>query len=176
MIVSKGVAGQKSTYEIAKELEKYVNPSKARPWDWGKVYPGSAKKIDYNAQRLARTMVSHAYQESFVRTTRKNPFIEAYRWLSSEDDRVCPICIERTEGFHGVILNGEEVIGAYYKDDLPMDHPNGRCTFDIISGTSDDEDNVRLASWIKGGDDEEMDDYSRSMGYNPDIVKGSYNK
>jgi len=173
MIVARGVAGQKSTYEIAKDLEKYVNPEKVRPWDWGKVYPGSAKKVDYNAQRLARTMVSHSYQESFVRVTKNNPFIEAYRWLSSEDDRVCPLCIERAEGVHGVIINGEEVFGAYYKSDLPMDHPNGRCTFDIISGKTDEDDNARLAAWIKGGDDEELDDYARDMGYNPDIVKSA---
>lgn len=175
MIIAKGVAGQKSTYDIAKELEKYVNPSKAKQWDWGKVYPGSSRKIDYNAQRLARTMVSHAYQESFVRTTKNNPFIEAYNWLSSGDDRVCPLCIERAEGNHGVYLNGVSISGAYYKDDLPMDHPNGRCTFDIISGTSDAEDNARAAAWIKGGDDEELDAYARSMGYTPEIVKSSAN-
>ena len=60
-IVAQGIASQKSAFDIAKDLEKYVDPSAKKDWAWSKVYPGTKKVVDYNAQRLARTMVSHAY-------------------------------------------------------------------------------------------------------------------
>ena len=150
-IVSQGVALQKSTYDIAKDLEKYVNPRAQKPWDWSKVYPGVRKVIDYNAQRLARTMVSHAYQESFVRTTKYNPFIEAYQWLISNSDRVCPLCIERstTDSYN---LGA----GVYPKDQLPLDHPNGMCTFSIVMERSYTAIANDLANWVQGVGDEEL--------------------
>ena len=33
-VVAKGIAGQKSTLEIAKDLEKYVNPAKRKDFKW----------------------------------------------------------------------------------------------------------------------------------------------
>lgn len=157
-IVSKGVAEQKSAFEIAKDLEKYVNPSSAKPWDFRKVYPklvGNAT-IDYNAQRLARTMVSQAYQESFVRATIKNPFITYYRWLISNSDRVCPICIERGESDHGY------GVGLYKKDELPLDHPNGMCTWSVVTKPLESV-SKDIADWAKGEAPEklskEIDDF-----------------
>ena len=150
-IVSQGVALQKSTYDIAKDLEKYVNPRAQKPWDWSKVYPGVRKVIDYNAQRLARTMVSHAYQESFVRTTKHNPFIEAYQWLISNSDRVCPLCIERS-----TTDNYNLGAGIYPKDQLPLDHPNGMCTFSIVMERSYTAIANDLANWVQGAGDKEL--------------------
>ena len=152
-IVSQGVALQKSTYDIAKDLEKYVNPRAQKPWDWSKVYPGVRKVIDYNAQRLARTMVSHAYQESFVRTTKHNPFIEAYQWLISNSDRVCPLCIERS-----TTDNYNLGAGVYPKDQLPLDHPNGMCTFSIVMERSYTAIANDLANWAQGVGDEELNE------------------
>jgi len=156
-VVAKGIAGNKSAYEIAKDLERYVNPSARKNWDWSKVYPNTNKKIDYNAQRLARTMVSHAYQESFVESTKDNPFIESYRWLASGGDRMCPICAER---------DGQ----IYSKDDLPMDHPNGMCTFEAVIEKSYEEIGRELADWVNGEGDPELnaqiDNYADSLGLN----------
>ena len=156
-IVAKGIAGNKSTYDIAKDLERYVNPRARKEWSWSKVYPGTSKKIDYNAQRLARTMVSHAYEESFVESTKDNPFIEAYQWLASGSDRMCDICEER---------DGQ----IFPKDDLPLDHPNGMCTFEIVMTKSYEEIGREIANWINGeGDPElnrELDEYAATLGYN----------
>lgn len=163
-IVATGVASQKSTYEIAKDLEKYVNPSAKKDWDWSKVYPGTKKKIDYNAQRLARTMVSHAYEESFVRATKNNPFVGCYRWLISNSDRVCPICIGRAE-------NNEYGLGAglYPKDQLPLDHPNGMCTFETVIPKSYEQIADSLADWALGKGDPKLngqiDDFVEDLGY-----------
>ena len=146
-IIAEGVAQNKSAYDIAKDLEKYVNPSAKKEWDWNKVYPGTAKKVDYNAQRLARTMVSHAYQQSFVRTTQKNPFVTKYQWESSNSGHVCDLCASR---------DGQ----LYDKDDLPMDHPNGMCTYIAVMESSMVDIADRIADWALGEKaDPALDEY-----------------
>ena len=146
-IIAEGIARNKSAYAIAKDLEKYVNPSARKPWDWAKVYPGTSKKVDYNAQRLARTAVSHAYQQSFVRTTQKNPFVTKYKWLGSNSHRICPICADR---------DGK----LFEKDELPLDHPNGMCTFVAVMDESMVDMADRIADWALGKPDPELDDYA----------------
>lgn len=150
-IVAAGVAANKSAYEIAKDLEKYVNPSAKKEWNWSKVYPGTSKKVDYNAQRLARTMVSHAYQQSLLASTKFNPFVKGYRWRSAHTHRTCEICNER---------DGQ----LYSADDLPLDHPNGMCTF--IAELTGNMNSVaeRLGNWANGAEDPELDKWMSSMG------------
>lgn len=148
-IIAEGIAQNKSAYDIAKDLEWYVNPSARKPWDWSKVYPGTALKVDYNAQRLARTMVSHAYQQSFVRTTQRNPFVSKYKWISSNSGRVCELCNSRD----GVLFE---------KDELPLDHPNGMCTFVAVTDSMVDIAD-RLADWVEGKSDPELDDYEEYL-------------
>lgn len=149
-VVAKGIAENKSAYDIAKDLEKYVDPSAEKPWDWSKVYPGVGRKIDYNAQRLARTMVSHAYQQAFVRSTQKNPFVTKYKWDASNSARTCPICAER---------DGQ----LYDKNDLPLDHPNGMCTFEAVIPDSMEDIADRIADWAYGADDPELDTWAEDL-------------
>lgn len=151
MIIAKGVAENKSTYEIAKALEQYVNPNAAKPWDWGKVYPGTNKVIDYNAQRLARTMVQHAYQQSFVRTTFKNPWITKYQWEASSA-HPCPLCKDR---------DGQ----LYNKWELPLDHPNGMCNVIPVIEKSDEEIIDDLTNWVNSpeGTYPSIDDFAASL-------------
>lgn len=153
VVVAKGIAENKSAYDIAKDLERYVNPKARKDWSWSKVYPGTRKVIDYNAQRLARTMVSHAYEESFVRVTKNNPFLEAYRWLISNSDRVCPICIARSE-------DDQYGLGAgvFPKEALPLDHPNGMCTFEAIRTKSYEQITDDLVAWAKGTGDSKLNE------------------
>ena len=148
-VIAQGIIQNKSAFDIAKDLEKYVNPDARKDWDWSKVYPGTKKVVDYNAQRLARTMVSHAYQQAFVRTTQKNPFVSKYKWEASNSGRVCEICAER---------DGK----LFDKDDLPLDHPNGMCTFTAVM---DNLDTIgeRLGDWAAGKEDPEMDAYAESI-------------
>lgn len=163
LIVAKGVAANKSAFEIAKDLESYVNPGAIKPWDWSKVYPGTSKKVDYNAQRLARTMVSHAYQQSLERVCNKNPFVIGYKWRSAHTARTCEICNQRsTEDHHGL---GP---GVYPKGELPLDHPNGMCTF--LTVMSDDLMGIsnRLADWANGGKDPALDQWYNAAGGKPE--------
>lgn len=113
-IVAKGLAANKSTYDIAKDLEKYVKPSAKKTWEWSKVYPGTNKVVDYNAQRLARTLIQHSYQEAYDEVLGANPFVDGVIWRSAFAPTSCEICMERD--------------GTYYRTgDEPFDHPMGLC-------------------------------------------------
>lgn len=114
-IIAQGIAQNKSAYEISKDLERYVNPERAKPWDWGKVYPGTNRVVDYNAQRLSRTLVTHAYQQSLIEVNRNNPYLLGFKWVSSNSSRTCEICEERDGKIYSI-------------DEVPLDHPNGLCT------------------------------------------------
>lgn len=159
-IVAKGVSENKTAYDIAKELESYVNPNKKLPWntngkDGVRIYK---KKVDYNAQRLARTLVQHSYQQSFIATTKDNPFVQDYVWLSN-GSRVCPICKAR---------NGKH----FSKDKLPMDHPNGMCVMVPSVSPNMTKD---LADWVKNPNKHpEIDKFAKKFGYDgkvkPNII------
>lgn len=152
-VMAKGLAENKPIYQIAKDLEAYVRPSAQLPWnlrmaDGVKIYK---KQIDYNAQRLARTLAQHSYQQSFIATTQKNPFITEYIWRSN-GSRVCELCSSR-DGKH------------FKKDELPMDHPNGMCTMEPAVA----EDMVdQLANWFNSPDGTypEIDEFASNFGYN----------
>lgn len=149
-VVADGVAQGKSIFEIAKDLEKYVNPSRRKPWKWSKVYPGSSAVIDYNAQRMARTLIAHAYQQSIIEAAKNNPFIDGIKWHSALiHGRTCQICRDR---------NGK----VYKPDELPLDHPNGLCTM-IPVAMDLDEVGDRLAAWVKGKPDKGIDRYAYSL-------------
>lgn len=151
-VMAKGLAENKPIYEIAKDLESYVRPSAKLPWnlrmaDGKKIYK---KQVDYNAQRLARTLVQHGYQQSFIATTQKNPFITEYIWRSN-GSRVCDLCKAR-DGVH------------YKKTELPMDHPNGMCTMEpvVVDDMVD-----QLADWFNSPDGTypEIDAFAGNFGY-----------
>ena len=162
-IVAKGLAENKSSYEIAKELEKYVNPNAAKPWDWGKVYPGSGKVIDYNAQRLARTLTNHAYQEAVIRSTKKNPFAKGVKWETTNSHTgPCEVCRQRaTQDHYGL---GP---GVFPVDKVPLDHPNGKCTLTVVLIKDEDEIDDMLVNWVNSpeGTYPQIDDYVKSIGY-----------
>lgn len=175
-IVAQGVTLNKSSLEIAKDLEMYVSPSAKKPWDWGKVYPGTNQKVDYNAQRLARTLVSHAYQLSTVQAALPNPFVESFQWRASGSERMCQICEQ---------LDGQ----IFEKTEVPLDHPMGMCTIIQIMPSNMDISN-RLADWVNGKEDVELDAYSvtlitgkyaeivppKPLSYNENVFKEEMNK
>lgn len=153
-IVAGGVAENKPIYQIAKDLESYVRPGAKKPWnlktpDGKRIYP---RQVDYNAQRLARTLVQHSYQQTFVTVTKDNPFVIDYIWHAN-GSRACELCEER-DGQH------------FKKDELPLDHPNGMCVFEPYT---EDMDKVvdQLADWVNSPDGTypEIDAFARNFGY-----------
>lgn len=144
-VIAEGIAAKKSTYEIAKDLEKYVNPNTVKDWDWNKVYPNTSKKVDYNAQRLARTAVNHAFQQAQKRSCEKNPYVEGIRWISANSHgRTCELCRERDNQVFKV-------------NDVPLDHPNGLCTTVPEIPMSLEEIGTELRAWVDGDTNNKLD-------------------
>lgn len=159
-VVAKGLTENKPIKDIADDLMKYVDPTARKPWDWSKVYPGTAQQVDYNAQRLARTMIQHAFQASMVQSQQYNPFCQGITWHSvGIHGRTCEECMERDGNVYPV-------------KDLPLDHPNGLCYFepalDSMNTVAD-----RLADWVNGKDDPELDTYvAKAFNLSPKSTAG----
>jgi len=150
-IIAIGTAQNKGSYDIAKDLERYVNPKARKDWNWSKVYPNTNKVIDYNAQRLARTLVSHAYQQSTQVAHNDNPFVTGYIWYSALiHGRTCEICTNRNEV-------------VYSKNEVPLDHPNGLCTIAPVLSKSLKEISSDVADWYNGNSNEELDTWSEKL-------------
>lgn len=165
-IISIGTAQGKSAYEVAKDIEEYVQPGARKPsrtissWRYDRngnkirdtFYFG---RVDYNAQRLARTMISHAYQQAFETVNRNDPFVEYYIWHTSNfHGRVCDICKAR---------DGE----IFKKDELPLDHPNGMCIFEAYSPYSMKQIAQRIGAWYDSpyGTFPDIDLFAKDFGY-----------
>ena len=168
-IMARGLAEQKPIFNIAKDLESYVRPSAKKAWnpiiamkntktgqiEYKRIYK---KQVDYNAQRLARTLAQHTYQQSLIATTKNNPFITDYIWHSN-GSRVCELCKTR-DGAH------------FKKDELPMDHPNGMCVIEpaVVKDMVD-----QLADWFNSPDGTypEIDSFAGNFGYEAKAVKSA---
>lgn len=152
-IVAGGMARNEDIYSIAKQLEQYVNPRATRQWnlkmkDGRRIYP---QKVDYNAQRLARTLIQHAYQQSVIDASKRNPFIKKIRWIAN-GSRACEICQDRDGNIYDL-------------DSVPLDHPNGMCVMEPINDYTKDEMDERLADWVHGAFDEDLDEAAKYFGY-----------
>lgn len=154
-IVAQGRAMNMSAYEVSKMLEQYVNPNKAKQWnltmsDGRRIYKRS---VDYNAQRLTRTLTQHAYQQGIIQCAKDNPFIQTIIWRAN-GSRTCELCLDR---------DGKE----YRWDEVPMDHPNGMCTMEPKIDMDKTID--QLADWFNAEDGEypEIDAFANKFGYVP---------
>lgn len=159
-IVAQGIAQKRSALNIAKDLEAYVNPKAKMPVSWLKLYPDIpfVRQIDYNAQRLARTAINHAYWAANVETAQKNPFCTAMHWQLS------PSHYERQ-----VARFGEDVCDTYASHDeglgrgnfpirnLPMPHAQCLCVqYQVVPELDDVAD--RLSKWVDGVADPALDE------------------
>ena len=167
-IVMQGIGMNLSSLEIAQQLQQFVDPSAMKPSaaivtpclqdpntgklysmdyvkrhpekDWSGFKEKTSRfyygKVDYNAQRLARTLVAHAYQQNVVRQAQANPFASGVKWIASGGERMCEICEERDGKIFPV-------------DDVPLDHPNGMCTFAVETPSMMEMSNT-LADWVNG--------------------------
>lgn len=145
-MINKGLLEKKSAIELAKDLEQFVKEPAKRETTWGKVYPNlKNKRVDYNAMRLARTSINHAYQTASIQSSNMNPFVEGIEWRSAmQHGRTCEVCMER----HGRV---------YPVDDVPLDHPNGLCTMIPYIPKSLSEVADELRRWLDGEPNETLD-------------------
>ena len=121
-IISKGIVTNQSINDIALQLEKYLKPDKNLGWSIsnveGSLYQIHNRKADWRAERLARTMLQHSYQQTLVAVTKDNPFVSGYIWHAT-GNHPCELCSDRDGNF-------------YTAETLPLDHPNGQCDFEVV--------------------------------------------
>ena len=169
-IVQRGIAEKKSVAELAADLEQYVKAPAKRDFDWGKVYPSlSGKKVDFNAQRLARTSINHAYFLDNVKVCTENPFVESMHWdLSNahEERQVIPFgpdeCDEYAEHDEGLGL------GNFKPEEIPVPHPQCLCVQWAVIPDSLEDIGARIGAWASGETDELLDEwYDKYGGGNP---------
>lgn len=161
-IISTDVTQGRSVYDIAKDVQSFVEPSERRgnrPIKYYIYYDKDGRKVrdirgrdlselrkvervyyigsvDYNAERLARTMVSHAYQLSNIAIQKNDPWVTKFEWHSAfVHGRTCQICMDRD----GML---------YDKDKVPLDHPNGLCDIYPVYDKSDEEIQDDLVDWV----------------------------
>ena len=160
-IINKAILEKKSALELARDLERFVRDPAKRPWSWGKVYSNlKGTKIDYNAQRLARTSINHAYQTSTIKSSNMNPFVEGIEWRSAQiHGRTCDLCIERAiQDKYGL---GS---GIFPIDEVPLDHANGLCTMIPHILQSLDQVADELRNWLDGENNKKLDGWYNEYG------------
>ena len=146
IIISEGIAQKKGTYEIAIDLEKYLNPNHKEA-----IYNGVRGQANFNTYRLAHTSIIHAYQQAAKRSAIKNPYVEKMIWVSAHDSKCCDTCRARNSI-------------KYNPKDMPLDHPMGRCTFNYDIPMELDEIGKELSDWIKGSKNEKLDKWFSEYG------------
>lgn len=167
-IINKAIAEKKSAYELAKDLEKYINPDAKKNFEWKKLYPNAGnKKVDYNAQRLARTSINHAYFLANHRSCEKNPFAKAMHWevSASHYDRqvkkwgedICDIYAKSDD--YGLGIGNYPIKGS---DRFP--HPNCLCVQYAVIPDSLEQIGSRLNKWINGASDSVLDNWYKEYG------------
>lgn len=158
-VCAQALAQKKSALALARDLEAYVNPEAKMPVSWHKFYPDIPfdRQIDYNAMRLARTMINHSYWAANLEAAKRNPFCKAMHWALS------PSHFERQVAHFGedecdTYASHDEGLGRgnFPIEELPMPHAQCLCVqYQVVPELSDVAD--RLGAWVDGGSDPELD-------------------
>lgn len=162
-LITTNIAKGSDSRELAKLLDKYINPKKILKQDY--VVKGMDRNISYQATRLARTSLKHAFDESYRRTAGANPFTKGIKWNLSPShyDRqvkkwgkdICDVYATQNDYNLGV--------GVFPADKLPISHPN--CLCNLTTETTDlKEARKELADWVKGGKNEKLDAWMETYG------------
>ena len=150
--------------DLAKALSNYIDPN--NPMITRTRVPGINKSIAYQAQRLARTSLTHASNETFIQGTKKNPFCTGLKWNLSNSH------YERQIKRWGPDICDDYAGKVFKADDYPFAHPNCLCypTQAVIDPAEARKD---LSAWINGSDNSTLDkwleDYGPEMG-----IEGSF--
>lgn len=154
--IQQGIAQKKSAYELAKDLEQYVNPKAWKDYDWTKVYPDIPRwlqpiNVEKHAQTLARTSINHAYHLAMVEAAEKNPFVSCIHWALSPqhyERQTLPfgadICDDYAYHDEGLGL------GNWPIKNVPLPHPKCLCSQYAVVPQSLDKCADELKRWLGG--------------------------
>ncbi|MEG2857202.1 MAG: hypothetical protein RR994_01115, partial [Clostridia bacterium] len=171
-VIQQGIAQKKSAVQIAKELEKYINPDARETLkERQSRQEGSLGEMlghaplpfggntEYNCLRLARTSVNHAYFLSMKNSAKLNPFCEAIHWELSGQHfarQVAPFGVDICDEYatHDEGLG----VGNWPVDATPLPHAQCLCSQWPEVPMSLDECAKRLRGWLDGDSDAALDD------------------
>ena len=165
-IIKMNIAKGANAKELAKELDKYVNP-KARTQS--KSYKSGINngKISYQAERLARTSITHAQTEVLIQNSIKNPFCIGLKWHLSAS---------HSERMHGKTDVCDEYDGKIFKpEETPLQHPNCLCYLEQIV-ENENKAYTKLKDWVENGGSPKIDEWVQNKKYHDIEVYGTYDK
>lgn len=154
-IIKENIAKGANVKELAAELEKYINP-KNRITSKSFKAGIDSEKISYQAQRLARTSITHAQTETLIQNAKKNPFCKGLKWNLSASH------FTRMHGMNDIC---DEYNGKVFKpEEVPLQHPNCLCYFteviedmgkcvETMKDWNNGKKNPKIDEWIKDGND-----------------------
>ncbi|WFD12004.1 hypothetical protein [Tepidibacter hydrothermalis] len=158
-MITRAIAEKKSAYELSKDIERYINPEAKKDWEWNKIYPNTRKKVDYNAQRLARTSINHAFLSANIRSCKRNPYVEAMHWelsASHYERQIKPFGEDECDDYANQD-NYNLGIGNFPVEKVPLPHPQCLCVVYAVIPKSLEEIGSELRSWIDGESNSMLD-------------------
>lgn len=155
-LISSNIAKGANSRELAKKLDNYVNPTQMTKAST--IVSGMDRNISYQAQRLARTSLTHIANETDRNNAKENVFCKGMRWnLSSSHyerqvkrwgEDICDVYANQ-DGYN----LGR---GVFPIEEYPISHPNCLCYATQEQPSLDDIIN-RVNNWVDGGEDEELE-------------------
>lgn len=180
-IIKVNVANGANARDLAKQLDNYINPKNrinSKPIyttnEKGKLVKlpppsGISNNISYQAQRLARTSLTHANNESYIQGSKMNPFNKGLKWNLS------PSHYERQVARYGKDIcdeyatqnNYELGAGVYPADEFPLAHCNCLC-YPTQENVPVEKARNELIAWTNGEDNHKLnkwlEDYGQEYG------------
>lgn len=121
-ILTVGIRDGRGALKLARDLESALIPGLSTP----RTRAPYGTDASYNAMRLARTEIAHAYNGASVVSAQSNPFVEGVDVMRSPNgDPTCPICPE-----HATIdIDGSRIAEPYPIDEVDEApyHPHCMC-------------------------------------------------
>lgn len=159
--IKMNIASGTNARKLANDLELLINPNNRIVTNNFKAGFNSYK-ISYQAQRLARTSITHAATETQIQNAKKNPFSKGLRWNLSAS---------HSARMHGKTDICDDYNGQIFKpEETPLQHPNCLCYFTEEVADIDDAI-VRINKWVEGNEDKELDSWSRDFNKGEDNIK-----
>lgn len=158
-ILIDGMVNKRPLQDITNTLSAYTGGGNTKV----KAITSAYGQMNANSLRLVRTSLNHAFIETMKDETKKNPFIEGYKWIMSgahssrmPNGDICDDYSSHDEGIG---------IGVFKKNNIPIPHPNCMCVIIPYSEKSLETIGEEIGKWIKGEPSKEIDAWFESRGY-----------
>lgn len=140
-LIKVNVARGANARKLAQQLDRYINPAKRIEAKTLEV--SMNKSISYQAQRLARTSIAHAFSKTTIENAKTNPFNKGIKWNLSTSHH------ERQVKRDGPDICDEYDGRVFKPNEAPLQHPNCLCYF-TEENEDIDQTIKKLKAWTKG--------------------------